>query len=102
MARPIDANALTDKLQRSQAKAFMNQSWEIAGCIEAFIRMIDEQPTIEAEPVRYAHWVNDTFCSECNRFPVDVSFNVSNQKLAKYFSWCPHCGAKIIGGTDNG
>lgn len=50
--RPIDANALTDKLQRSQAKAFMNQSWEIAGCIEAFIRMIDEQPTIEAESGR--------------------------------------------------
>lgn len=56
---------------------------------------LSKLPTIEAEPVRHGHWVNDTFCSECNRFPVDVSFNVNIQKLAKYFSYCPHCGVKM-------
>ena len=53
-------------------------------------------PTVDAEPVRYAHWVNDTYCSYCKRFPVDVSVSISNQELTKYFSRCPHCGARMI------
>lgn len=56
---------------------------------------IEDSPTIDAEPVRHGRWINDTFCSECNRFPVDVSVSISNQELTKYFSRCPHCGAKM-------
>lgn len=52
-------------------------------------------PTIEVEQIRYGHWVNNTFCSECKRFPVDVSVPISNQELTKYFSRCPHCGARM-------
>ena len=52
-------------------------------------------PTVDAEPIRYAHWVNNTYCSGCQRFPVDVSFSISNQELTKYFSRCPHCGARM-------
>ena len=59
-------------------------------------------PTVDAEPVRYAHWVNDTFCSECKRFPVDVSVPISNKELTRYFSRCPHCGARMKkGGYEN-
>lgn len=47
------------------------------------------------EPVQYAKWVNGTFCSNCKRFPVDISVSISNQELTKYFSRCPHCGAKM-------
>lgn len=64
--------------------------------------IIDKMPTIEAEPVRHGRWINDTFCSECNRFPVDVSVPISNQELTKYFTRCPHCGAKMNGGAENG
>lgn len=61
-----------------------------------------KQPTIEPE-VRHGRWINDTFCSECGRFPVDVSVTISNQELTKYFSWCPHCGAYMREeGADNG
>ena len=63
---------------------------------------IDDAPTIEAEPVRHGRWVNDIFCSECSRFPVDVSCHISNQDLTKYFSRCPHCGARMDGGEDCG
>jgi hypothetical protein len=57
--------------------------------------VLERQPTIEAEPVCYAVWVNDTYCSNCKRFPVDVSAPISNQELTKHFSRCPHCGAKM-------
>lgn len=50
---------------------------------------------IECEPVCHALWINGTFCSNCKRFPVDVSVSISNQELTKYFSRCPHCGARM-------
>lgn len=56
----------------------------------------------EVEPVLHARWVNNTYCSNCNRFPVDVSVSISNQELTKYFSRCPHCGARMDGGFENG
>lgn len=59
------------------------------------IMMLSKQTTVEAEPVRHGRWINDTFCSECKRFPVDVSVSISNQELTKHFSRCPHCGAKM-------
>ena len=58
-------------------------------------KLIAEAPAVEAEPVRHGRWINDTFCSECKRFPVDVSVSISNQELTKYFSRCPHCGARM-------
>jgi len=56
-------------------------------------RFFAELPIIEAEPVRHGRWINNTFCSECKRFPVPVDVSVCNQELTKYFSRCPHCGA---------
>lgn len=68
------------------------------------IAIIEDIPTIDAEPVRHGRWVNDVFCSECKRFPVDVSVSISNRELTKYFSRCPHCGAVMDaqdGGAEN-
>lgn len=61
-----------------------------------------KQPTIEPE-VRHGRWINDTFCSECKRFPVpaDVSVGISNKELTKYFSRCPHCGARMDSSDTN-
>ena len=66
--------------------------------LEDAAELVTLMPTIEAEPVRHGRWINDTFCSECKRFPVDVSVSISNQELTKYFSRCPHCGAQMDGG----
>lgn len=53
------------------------------------------QEIVYYEPVQYAEWVNDVFCSNCKRFPVDFSVPISNRDLTKYFTRCPHCGAKM-------
>lgn len=57
--------------------------------------VVENAPTVEAEPVKQGQWINNTFCSECKRFPVDVSVSISNQELTKYFSRCPHCGTRM-------
>lgn len=69
----------------------------VSAGVQAAKAALDRMSTIEAEPVRHAQWINDTFCSNCKRFPVDVSVSISNQELTKYFSRCPHCGAKMDG-----
>lgn len=50
---------------------------------------------------KHGHWVNETYCSVCGRFPVDVSESISNRRLTKFFEWCPHCGAKLDGGEND-
>ena len=79
--KQFDKNLLQDKLTKN-------------GLLIAK-RIVSKQPATEAEPVRHGRWVNDTFCSECNRFPVPAgaSVSISDQELTRYFSRCPHCGA---------
>lgn len=90
--RLIDSNALI---------GFLHNQTFIDGDDRSLVyRWIDEQPTIEAELVQHGRWINNTFCSECNRFPVDVSVPISNQELTKYFTRCPHCGARMNGGFE--
>lgn len=102
MPELIDRQAV--RLLESDADAYTenwNDDYEKGFCDA--INKVLELPTIESEPVRNGRWINDTFCSECKRFPVDVSVSISNQELTKYFSRCPHCGAHMREGcADNG
>lgn len=95
--RTIDADAMKADVKSLDAES-NNSTYKSAmvDMLRFFIKFIDNQPTIEVEPVRYGRWINNTFCSECKRFPVDVSVSISNQELTKYFSRCPHCGARMI------
>ena len=86
----------TVRLLESDADAYTenwNDDYE-KGFRDAINKELELQ-TIESEPVRNGRWINDTFCSECKRFPVDVSVSISNRELTKYFSRCPHCGAHM-------
>lgn len=74
--RLIDANALKDSLKELKAKGY-NQKY-VQGLQDAidgyFPQIIDDAPTIEAEPVKHAHWcINpDGYypqCSNCGYEP---------------------------------
>lgn len=75
----------------------------VAAYADAVLHLIQQAPTIEAEPVRHGRWedhmVRDWRCSECGkRVPKQVRFDgyCYNDKLA----YCPHCGAKMDGGGE--
>ena len=56
---------------------------------------IDEQPTVEAEPVRHGKWVNKNwnwYCSECDK--MGYKGHIPAQPDLDY---CPNCGAKMDG-----
>ena len=74
-----------------------------AGDSVAGIRRIDLSylPTIEAEPVRHGRWVErpntkgQVYCSECGTLEKTTDNNFKSMH-------CPHCGAKMDGGADDG
>ena len=51
--------------------------------------IIDQQATIEAEPVKHGRWIFDggkTYCSECGY----------NPKSMGVWDYCPVCGARCL------
>ena len=64
-------------------------------------RYISEQPTVDAEPVKYGRWINANEgkwntvevlkCSICGE---------SDNRMDRSDAYCPHCGAKMQGDSD--
>lgn len=87
MARLIDADVLKDAFE------------DDFHLTEYISDMIDDAPTIYAEPVRHGQWIEirDKYnyligmkCSECGRRVRNCGEN-----------YCPKCGAKMDGGKEN-
>ena len=56
---------------------------------------IDEQPTVDAEPVRHGKWQKSTYicaivCGACGE---DIMLDDSQDYL--HWNYCPFCGAKM-------
>lgn len=73
------------------------------GC--KFMNMIDEQPTIEAKPVRHGRWIQQESpnggsfnCSECgHEFTVPCSEMIDPRDYECYLDkYCGNCGAKMF------
>lgn len=66
--------------------------------IYKILRLIDEQPTVDAEPVRHGKWVliEDMYddhwqCSACG---IEWTF-IDGTAMENGAYYCPHCGAKL-------
>lgn len=99
--RLIDAEKLCLHLADIQ---LANRGWKDDYCevLDDIISIIDEQTTIEAEPVRHGGWIEpeeytghtEWHCSYCG----DVVCTICGYPSADY---CPNCGAKMDGGEKN-
>ena len=74
--------------------------WNPYEIIEAntVLESIDQQPTIDAEPVRHGRWVPldgtlNVECSECKA--------VRNAFSQAYWSYCPNCGNPMDEGDNH-
>jgi hypothetical protein len=62
--------------------------------VPKFYEWLDEQPTVDAEPVRHGYWINEPdryfhwHCSECG-------YVISGPH--REFNYCPKCGTKMHG-----
>lgn len=99
--RPIDADLLSEEIKSLKVyvtglRAGKSVLREYAEEYQkSILDIIDEQSTIEAEPVKHGQWLVDgytgkEFCSNCGEIPECFKPN-----------FCPNCGAKMDGGADN-
>ncbi len=82
MPRLIDAEHLKKRASDTNGDCWDNYGQGTAD----FLEYIDNEPTVDAEPVRHGHWEdcsNGWMCSACHH---DVS---------KETVFCPNCGAKM-------
>ena len=96
--RLIDADALQ---RHKQLEAFGNGQYEDVEVV--YGNDIDNAPTIEAEPVKHGWWVRDGIdkwrCSVCGVGDnYAYAWDGGGAKLQD--NYCPNCGAKMEGGTD--
>lgn len=94
--RLIDADALKDWFQNHVIIGSDGKMRYSGKYIES---IIDEQPTVETEPVRHGYWMirgGDMWCSECGYEDV-TEFGEPED-----YHYCPNCGARMGGGAENG
>ena len=98
MTKLIDSDALRrDMYQKSMVEDSDMQKWD-SGCwirYKLFENVLDEQPTVDAEPVRHGKWIEtdewDEFsgrlykCSNCKTFV-----------LGYFDNYCPYCGSRMV------
>lgn len=82
--RLIDADVLMEQMKRRR---------EFVGRASDPVCLVEDAPTIEAEPVRHGHWEESVYrgmlaCSECRIYHIPKGDEYD-------FTYCPHCGAKM-------
>jgi hypothetical protein len=89
MTRLIDANALKEYIDCGH----LRNPCEVCFSELDVVNLIDEQPTIYAEPVRHGKWIFESIrghavmtCSECCKVQ-------DGQTLC--FTYCPNCGCRM-------
>ena len=105
--RPIDADALTDRMYHDAFESDTDmQKWD-SGCwirYKMFENAIDEAPSIDIEPKRGEWKPFDltwgrsiwycTACEESTEVPCDI------WKHKPIYKYCPNCGADMRGADD--
>ena len=65
------------------------------------LSLIDSVPAADVEPVRHGRWIHvpGKQTRVCSRCETDEPYKFADEDTDIY-SWCPHCGAKMDGGSD--
>ena len=92
--RLIDANALQRKLYDDYHGAISDSELKVY----QVIRLLEEAPTVAAEPVRHARW---EYREELQYFTIIEMMDCSvcgehqNPEQVEAWAYCPNCGARM-------
>lgn len=59
--------------------------------------VIDEAPSVDAEPVRHGRWVKSGYACGESEWTCTVCGNKEWRVSSGRLKWCPFCGAKMDG-----
>lgn len=102
--RLIDANALIVEIAHRNALdvipgADFEKIWLYSTVQLDMFNIVKAAPTIDAVPVVHGRWKwkgRFKACSECGTY-----IDWDNTLGASHWHYCPNCGTKMDGGTDN-
>ena len=85
------------------------QKWD-SGCwirYKMFENVIEEQPTVDAEPVRHGKFVGTEYDGYADGYPVYYEWECSQcgcvfEDEEPTYNYCPNCGAKMDLEKENG
>ena len=101
--RLIDADALKEGIKELKQSPWynndINPSWKqgIKDAVHVVETLcIDEEPTVDAVPVRHGKWIgNSPVTMRCNQCTY-----VASDWIVHEFHYCPNCGARMDGDRD--
>ena len=102
--RTIDADAV---LEKAASDLSGKESFGAAFVFSIIKHVIDEQPTIEAQPVRHGRWIPTEYDGYADGYPVYDAFECSecghehSGEEDTLTAFCPDCGAKMEEGGED-
>ena len=102
MPRLIDADAFKIEFCEKCNNVSCDAPLTNTDCFTMY--MLDNTPTIEAEPVRHGRWVPLSYDGYADGYPVYDEWECSECHFAcegegePPLNYCPNCGAKMDGG----
>lgn len=97
MTRLIDADELVPMMKYATTDSEIGV-FPIKIGFKEITKVIDESPTVDAQPVRHGtwrHYERMLTCSECGTVFDDDIMEYFGEEVPKY---CPECGAKMDAG----
>ena len=112
MSRLIDADELKDHQFHglyTNIHIASNTDAYMLGWNDAIDAIVKCAPTVDAEPVKHGHWVEENTrthsmqfkCSVCGRIAYYPQNHHSTEPKRCGYAYCPNCGARMDGGEDD-
>ena len=86
--RPIDADALLEKMQRT-SRYF------------SVVYDVDAMPTLDVAPVRHGRWIYAKTYYDADECNCSLCGQLMTTAIDKRMNFCPNCGAKMDGGDSD-
>ena len=97
MARYIDADLLLKDISESVVFSVRGSgSPELRGA-RKIIDRIENAPTADVVEVKHGEWIKGGSHYGCSECCTSILYNIWGYEC--YSDYCPHCGAKMDGGT---
>jgi hypothetical protein len=92
---------MTEYIEREAAIESLPVAWDSA------INALRNMPAADVVPVVYGrwirpHWKNNNYCCDCSECGGEAMHRDYQWNKNGVYPICPHCGAKMDGGAENG
>lgn len=98
MGRLIDADELSkdDEVTKWVSRDAIRTGKQLKMFSELFLKKIADAPTVDAQPVIHAEWINHTHTNGLGITFIDYECDACHEHIDTWKSdFCPNCGAKM-------